>query len=319
MAEAAAPGDATALPPASILPLRVLTCQTDGTLGASVSANIARWSTLLEADELTTAEIDVVHFPETAFSRYIYSSTEDLTEYGGAEEAGAGPVFAFLRALALKFDCYVIAGFAERDTDATCFYNSLYVVSRDGSLLLTHRKIDLFQPDCVWCQPASANYTTLTLTNREGQPFKAGLMLCQELVGPQDGDHSAMLVAHHFVETSVRAVFFSSCWPMGDGSRTFGGIWEKQMQPLVEAGREWAYFVANGCGSEPNCMTEAQWDGRYPRMQKLKVLAKRGCSGAKKYCGAAASTETSELLGPGEVLPVREEGWQLHCTELREF
>ena len=131
-----------------------------------------------------------------------------------------------------------------------------------------------------------------------------------------------MLVAHHFVETSVRAVFFSSCWPMGDGSQTFGGIWEKQMQPLVEAGREWAYFVANGCGSEPNCMTEVQWDGRYPRMRKLKVLAKRGCSGAKKYCGAAASTagvETSELLGPGEVLPVREEGWQLHCTELREF
>ena len=68
-------------------------------------------------------------------------------------------MFAFLRALALKFDCYVIAGFAERDTDAACFYNSLYVVNRDGSLLLTHRKIDLFQPDCVWCQPqpASAN------------------------------------------------------------------------------------------------------------------------------------------------------------------
>ena len=150
MAEAAAPGDAAALAPPSTLPLRVLTtCQTDGTLEASVSANIARWSSLLEADELTTAEIDVVHFPETAFSRYVYSSTEDLTEYGGAEEAGAGPVFAFLRALALKFDCYVIAGFAERDTDAACFYNSLYVVNRDGSLLLTHRKIDLFQPDCV--------------------------------------------------------------------------------------------------------------------------------------------------------------------------
>ena len=92
MAEAAAPGDAAALAPPSTLPLRVLTCQTDGTLEAAVSANIARWSSLLEADELTTAEIDVVHFPETAFSRYVYSSTEDLTEYvyGGAEEAGAG-------------------------------------------------------------------------------------------------------------------------------------------------------------------------------------------------------------------------------------
>ena len=107
---------------------------------------------------------------------------------------------------------------------------------------------------------------------------------------------------------------------MGDGSRTFGGIWENQMHPLVEAGREWAFFVANGCGSEPNCMAEEQWDGRYPRMRKLKILEKRGCSGAKRYCGAsAAGAETSELLGSGEVLPVREEGWQLHCTELHEF
>lgn len=305
--------------PPSGLALRVLTCQTDGCLGPTVDANIARWTSLLEADELTTAEIDVIHFPETAFSRYYYSSTEDLTEYGGAEEAGAGPVFAFLHALALKFDAYVIAGFAERDTDADCFFNSLYVMNRDGSLLMTHRKLDLFQPDHVWCQAATpADYTTLTLTNRAGQPVQAGLVLCQELCGPEDGDRSARLVAHHFVKENVRAVFFSCIWPMGDGSRSFGGIWEKQMSPMVEAGREWAFFVANGCGSERNCLTEEQWGSRHEHLQKPEVLAKRGCSGAKKYYGAA-STEgagTSELLGPGEVLPVKEEGLQLHCTEL---
>ena len=213
----------------------------------------------------------------------------------------------------------MIAGFAERDTAAGCFYNSLYVVNRDGSLLLAHRKRDLFQPDYVWCQPAtSANYTTLTLTNREGQPFQAGLVLCQELLGPQDGDHSAKLVAHHFVKEKVRAVFFSCIWPMGDGSRSFGGSWEEGMRPLVEAGWEWAFFVADGCGSEPNCMTEEQWGGRHARLQKLEVLVKRGCSGAKKYYGAATTegAGTSELLGPGEVLPVKEEGWQLHCTKL---
>ena len=90
MAAAAATlgGDAAPAPP-STLPLRVLTCQTDGSLGPTVDANIARWTSILEADELMTAEIDVIHFPETAFSRYFYSSTEDLTEYGGAEENGA--------------------------------------------------------------------------------------------------------------------------------------------------------------------------------------------------------------------------------------
>ena len=90
------------------------------------------------------------------------------------------------------------------------------------------------------------------------------------------------------------------------------------MSPMAEAGREWAFFVANGCGSEPNCLTEEQWGSRHEHLQKLEVLTKRGCSGAKKYYGAA-STEgagTSELLGPGEVLPVKEEGVQLHCTEL---
>ena len=50
----------------------------------------------------------------------------------------------------------------------------------------------------------------------------------------------------------------------------------------------------------------------------LEILAKRGCSGAKKYYGAATTegAGTSELLGPGEGLPVKEEGWQLHCTKL---
>lgn len=301
------------------LPLSVLTCQTDGAIGSTVQDNITRWSSLLEADEsLTSAVIDVIHFPEMAFSRYYFSSSEDLTDYGGAEMAGDGPVFAFIRNLALKFDAYVIAGFAEQDGTASCFYNSLYVVHRDGTLLLTHRKRDLFQPDCTWCQPGdSIHYATLTLTNSAGQPFQSGLILCQELLGPQDGDHSARLVAHHFVKENVQAVFLSACWPMGDGSHEFAGIWEKQMRPLVEAGREWVLFVSNGCGSELNCLTEEQWDGRYDKLQGLEVLAKRGCSGAKKYYGATTGgRQTCELVALGKVLPVYEEGWQLHGTEI---
>lgn len=125
MAAAADGGTVAAGSSPPSLPLRVLTCQTDGALGPTVEDNISRWSSILEADEsLTSATIEVIHFPETAFCRYFYSSSEDLTDYGGAEEAGDGAVFAFFRTLALKFDAYVIAGFAEKDGTAACFYNS---------------------------------------------------------------------------------------------------------------------------------------------------------------------------------------------------
>ena len=99
----------------TVLPLRILTCQTDGALSPSVPENVARWRSTLHSTELTKSDkIDVVHFPETAFCRYYYRDRSDLEAYGGAEEAGKGAVFAFGSEMAVFFEAYVIVGYAER-------------------------------------------------------------------------------------------------------------------------------------------------------------------------------------------------------------
>ena len=120
--------------------VRVLTCQTNGALGLSVNENIARWRSTLQETGLTRGDnIDVIHFPECAFSRYYYRDCADLESYGGAEEEGKGAVFSFGSELAASFNAYVIVGYAEKAVDGSegaatgaIFYNSLYVIGRDG-------------------------------------------------------------------------------------------------------------------------------------------------------------------------------------------
>eukprot|EP01052_Picozoa_sp_SAG31_P000885 SAG31_NODE_27_length_32731_cov_1443.130393_28_plen_236_part_00 len=192
-ADAVAPGEPAPERTATAdLELRVLVCQSDGGLRPSVAENLAAWrTTLVETSGLgRDDEVDVLQFPECAFSRYFYAGRADLAGYDAAEEAGKGAVFAFCAEMALRFGAYVIAGYIEDGGggagDEHVYHNSLYVVGRDGSLVLNHRKRDLFQPDNTWTQPAPGPYSTLEMRNSSGQAFTAGLILCQEIAGPPE-------------------------------------------------------------------------------------------------------------------------------------
>eukprot|EP00966_Prymnesium_polylepis_P209899 4861213-Prymnesium_polylepis.1 len=211
---------------ATAVPLRVLTCQSNGSLRSSVDENVAHLRTsLVEVTGLSRSDkIDVVQFPETAFCRYFYRDRADLERYRGAEEAGKGAVFEFCREMALHFEAYVIAGYIEKvAADAEdIYYVALYVVGRDGSLVLNHRKRDLFQADKTWAQPEALPYSTLQMRNVSGQAFTAGLILCQEMLGPHEAMESMSRPNHvgrQFADEKVNVVFFSACWPIGNGKR----------------------------------------------------------------------------------------------------
>ena len=59
-------------------------------------------------------------FPECAFIGYKFKDKEDIDPY--LEVAGEGETFEKLKEWALKFNCWIFAGYAERDGDN--LYNS---------------------------------------------------------------------------------------------------------------------------------------------------------------------------------------------------
>lgn len=334
-----------------IVPLRVLICQSNGALGDSIEENISRWrQKLLTPDSRGSLSgkndsLDVIHFPETAFQRYFYRDRSDLEAYGGLEESGQGPIFAFLKELALFFNAYVIAGYAEKTDSGDTYHNSFYVLGRDGHLLLNHRKKDLFQPDLSWSVPASSSpkYATFPMANTKGHELLAGLILCQELLGFTTGEEvrSGDILpnpATQFASDGVQVVFFSCCWPTNTpGLREFGAIWEKKMRPMFincseppsEPSKSWLFCVANGCGSEANCLSAESW-GSLTTFAEKDVLHKKGSSAAKKYPVIASSNDCvacnsgsfpdvtlqSDATDTEGVLPSEEEGWKVYEAQL---
>ena len=324
--------------PTAALPLRILTCQTDGAIGVSVDENIARWRSTLAGTKLSSSDaIDVIHFPEMAFCRYYYRDCADLEGWGAVEEAGKGAVFLFGREMALHFNAYVIVGYAEKVvTTAAVYYNSLYVIGRSGNLAMNHRKRDLFQPDYTWAVPAMPTpptgeseaavspgpsdperplpYSTLEMCNTDGQSFTAGLILCQEILGPMEGDHTLCRVARQFATESVSVVFFSNIFPRGNGKNKWLDVWGEHMQPMVEVGREWIFSVASACGEEENCLTKDQWGEFAGEFGDEHRLRKRGCSGVKAIGRGEAVGENRD-----GILDVDAEGWRLFSVVIGAY
>ena len=320
--------------------LRILTCQTNGALRPSVGENLAFWrATLLETTGLGRADrVDVLHFPETAFSRYVYANRADLAGCGAAEEAGKGAVFEFCHDMALHFDAYVITGYIEQSgAGAGCehlYHNSLYVVGRNGGLVSNHRKRDLFTPDCTWTQPAPGPYSTLVMYNSSGQAFTAGLILCQEIAGPLEDKRSLSrekCVGRQFAAEQVNVIFFSANWTFTNAKRKLRDGWDTQLVSMhggstSGGAREFLFCVASGCGEEENCLTEEQWgpfvDTFGPGV--VKSLRKQGFSGVKKFSGGEPIVvEGVGVDAPGAaacsggVLDLEPEGWRLYTATIR--
>ena len=60
------------------------------------------------------------------------------------------------------------------------YYNSLYVVDREGKFLLNYRKHHLYETDHNWAKEGE-KFMALTLVNTEGKDFKAAVAICMDI------------------------------------------------------------------------------------------------------------------------------------------
>ena len=60
------------------------------------------------------------------------------------------------------------------------FYNSAYLINREGKLITTYRKKHLFETDKTWAEEGS-EFMAVELESREGKMFTAGLGICMDI------------------------------------------------------------------------------------------------------------------------------------------
>jgi len=87
-------------------------------------------------------------FPELCFTGYSFLSRDEAARVCERQD---GPTFRFMRGIALELKAYVCWGYVEADDSG--LYNSATLVSPEGKILTSYRKVNLFGTDFLWATP----------------------------------------------------------------------------------------------------------------------------------------------------------------------
>jgi len=207
-------------------------------------------------------KIDVILLPETAFSGYMFKDKDDVEPM--LEECGKGAVFKFCSDLAEKKEAYVMCGYCEKFVDSDNNrhnYNSLYVIDRQGNLLLNYRKRQLYKIDHRWAEEGPS-FQTIELINHQGQKFKAAVAICMDLdsLEPYENKDPSIYELGTFCRNeNVDVVFLSTAWDENEGECiTLSEVlrrWIVRLTPLINTeenkfNKNVAFVAANRVGEE---------------------------------------------------------------------
>jgi len=212
-------------------------------------------------------QLDVILFAEMAFTGYIFENRDDIRPL--CEEAGKGKIFAFCSNLAQRLSCYVMCGYPEiyfeKENKKEHFYNSLYVIDREGKLYHNYRKHFLYENDHAWAEEGPS-FQAIELTNSEGVKFKAALAICMDINPYEFKDSSKFELAEFCKKENIDALFFSCAWiddePEVQGKEAVGKhirYWLYRLYPLMADEKDstrykkkWVLFCTNRVGKEKN-------------------------------------------------------------------
>ncbi|KAL2133652.1 hypothetical protein VTI74DRAFT_1967 [Chaetomium olivicolor] len=115
---------------------------------------------LRKADPDDSVLFDLLVLPELAFTGYNFKSPQHI--YPFLEEASSGISFLWARRTALKYDCTVVVGYAEK-VDAAYpaaheYYNSALIVNRNGDTVGNYRKSFLYYTDKIWARESADGF-----------------------------------------------------------------------------------------------------------------------------------------------------------------
>lgn len=141
--------------------------------------DVARNLDMVEA-QLDGADADLIVLPELFTSGYFFRSKDDLATV--AEPTPGGTTTDRLETWARATGATLVAGVAERDGDV--FYNSAVVVAPEG-YVGTYRKVHLYYEEKTLFAPGDRGLGVYELTDRAGDTYRLGVMVCFDWYFPE--------------------------------------------------------------------------------------------------------------------------------------
>ena len=120
-------------------------------------------------------EIDIVLFTEMALTGYFFDSSEDIGPY--TSFCDEGETFEFCSYISKQLKCYTFLGYPEKVKENSNLYNALMVTDRDGKLLKSYHKRNLFKDDKKWCFPGD-KFEYIDIETNCGKTARLALGIC---------------------------------------------------------------------------------------------------------------------------------------------
>ncbi|RDL35217.1 uncharacterized protein BP5553_07148 [Venustampulla echinocandica] len=208
-------------------------------------------------------DLDLLVLPELCFTGYNFRSLQHISPF--LEPAAAGITSLWARTTALKYNCFVTAGYPEKvDVSPKWpagpeYYNSAITVNPDGETVANYRKSFLYYTDETWALEGSGFYsgTIDDLGN-------VAMGICMDLNPYKfEAPWNAWEFAYHILHRESNLVVLSMAWLTREDITTFSrapqepdmetlSYWLSRLEPVIRAETigEIIVVIANRCGSE---------------------------------------------------------------------
>ena len=178
-------------------------------------------------------KIDIVLFTEMALTGYFFDSKEDIEPY--TSHCSKGETFEFCSDISKKLKCYTFLGYPEKDENKN-FYNSLMITDRNGNLIKSYHKKNLFKDDKKWCTPGDI-FEYIDITTNCGKTARLALGICLDYYYSSHSLRFSFEYAKFFCDKNINFFIFPTNWADTDHKNNskdgiFKAISEKWIYPL---------------------------------------------------------------------------------------
>lgn len=154
-------------------------------------------------------KIDVVLFTEMALTGYFFDSKEDIGPY--TSYCDEGETFNFCSSISKKLKCYTFLGYPEKVRENSNLYNSLMITDRDGKLMKSYHKLNLFKDDKKWSTPGNKFEYIDILTNC-GKEARLALGICLDFYYSSLEDNFCYEYIEKFLHKNINFFIFPTNW-----------------------------------------------------------------------------------------------------------
>ncbi|KKA25967.1 hypothetical protein TD95_002172 [Thielaviopsis punctulata] len=218
-------------------------------------------SVLLKANP---KNLDLLVLPELAFCGHGFNSLNDI--YPFLEPSASGITSLWARTTALKYNCSVVVGYAEKvdvrhkwPSDPE-YYNSVIAINSEGETVANYRKCQLQPSDETWALEGPDGFHQDWIS--ELGEVSIGISMDINPYRFQDSWDSFDF-ALHIMEVAVNIVIVAMAWPSIENSREYSQVpsepdtdtlmyWISRLEPVIRAENEEEVIIifCNRCGSQ---------------------------------------------------------------------